>query len=80
MERQTYSSLKVPLPFQPGDTEIDTDRMKKLFKAVLPNLNQHVADVHVASLCSSMQWGTFILMLHFEIGINSINCKQTQFY
>jgi hypothetical protein len=42
-----------------------------------PNLNQHVADVHVASFCSSVQWGTLILVLHFEVGIDSINCEQT---
>lgn len=45
-----------------------------------PNLNQHVADVHVSSLRRSVQWGALILVLHFEVGVNSVHCEQTQFY
>lgn len=41
------------------------------------DLDQHVADVHVASLRCSVQWGSLVLVLHFEVGVDPVNCGQT---
>lgn len=41
------------------------------------DLDQHVADVHVASLRRGVQWGSLVLVLHFEVGVDPINCGQT---
>lgn len=40
----------------------------------LSDLDQHVADVHVAGLCRGMQWGALVLVLHLEVGVDSVNC------
>lgn len=45
---------------------------------VQTDLDEHVADVHVARLGSSMERGSLTLMLHFKIRVNSIHCKTEQ--
>lgn len=45
---------------------------------VQTDLNEHVADVHVARLGCSMERGSLTLMLHFKIRVNSIHCKTEQ--
>ena len=41
------------------------------------DLNQHVTDVHVAGLRRSVQGRALVLVLHLEVGVDPINCKQT---
>ena len=36
-------------------------------------LDQHVADVHVASLCRGVQGRALVLMLHLEVGVDPVN-------
>ena len=48
-----------------------------LLPQTAPNLDQHVADVHVASLRRGVQGRALVLMLHFEVGVDPVNCKQT---
>lgn len=43
------------------------------------HLDQHVADVHVAGLRRRMQRGPLALVLHLEVGVNSVNCEKTGF-
>lgn len=42
------------------------------------DLNQHMADVHMARLGGSMERGSLILMLHFKVGVNAVHWKTEQ--
>lgn len=47
--------------------------------APLSDLDQHVADVHVAGLRRGVQRGALVLVLHLEVGVDSVNCGRTGF-
>lgn len=39
-----------------------------------PDLDQHVADVHVAGLRRGVQGGALVLVFHLEVGVDAVNC------